>query len=72
VKISVFNTTELVNLYLYLCERGYHHDCVDVNASATGTADVVEDPVAFYLEDYDLDSTYVVVGVSDSDSPHFV
>jgi hypothetical protein len=38
-----------VDSYFHLCGRGYHHDHVDVDALATGTADVDKDPVALYL-----------------------
>jgi hypothetical protein len=44
---------ELVNSYFHLCECGYHHDCVVVDALAVGIADVDNDPVAFYLGYYE-------------------
>jgi hypothetical protein len=71
VKTSVFYTTELVNSYFHLCERGYHPDRVDVDTLVTGTADVDDDPVALYLGYYDKGSSHLVVDVSDSDSPPF-
>jgi hypothetical protein len=52
-KLSEFYTTELVNSYFHLCGRGYHHNCVDVDALATGTTDVDDDLVALYLGYYD-------------------
>jgi len=69
VKTSVFYTTELVNLYFHLCECGYHHDCVDVDALAAGTVDVDEDPVALYLGYYDWGSLHSVACMSYLDSP---
>jgi hypothetical protein len=53
VKINVYYTTELVNSYFHICERGYHHNRVDANALAAGTSDVDEDLVAIYLGYYD-------------------
>jgi hypothetical protein len=49
----VFHTIEFVKSYFHLCERGYHHDCVDVDALDAGTVDVDEDSVALYLGNYD-------------------
>jgi hypothetical protein len=49
VKTNVYYTTKLVNSYFHLHKRGYHHDRVDVDALATGTADVDDDPMAMYL-----------------------
>jgi hypothetical protein len=72
VKTSVYYLTELVNSYFHLCEHGYHHNRIDADALAAGTADVDEDPLALYLGYYNEGSLYLVVGVSDSDSPFFV
>jgi hypothetical protein len=49
----VYYTTELVNSYFHLCERGYHHDDVDADALDAGIADVDVNPVALYLGYYD-------------------
>jgi hypothetical protein len=46
-------TPELVNSYSHICERGYHHDRVDADVLAAGTADVNEDLVTIYLGYYD-------------------
>jgi hypothetical protein len=46
VKTSVYYTTELVNSYFHLCEHGYNHDCVYIDALVVGIADVDEDPMA--------------------------
>jgi len=53
MKTNVYYTTELLNSYFYLCECGYHHDCVDTNALTVSIADVDEDHVAVYLGYYD-------------------
>jgi hypothetical protein len=52
-KLSELYTTEFVDSHFHLCGRGYHHDRVNVNALAAGTADVDEDLVALYLGYYD-------------------
>jgi hypothetical protein len=52
-KLSEFYTIEFVDSHFHLCRHGYHHNCVDIDALATGTANVNEDPVALYLEYYD-------------------
>jgi hypothetical protein len=52
-KLAEFYTTELVNSYFHLCEHHYHHDHVDVDALAVGTADVDQNPIALYLGYYD-------------------
>jgi hypothetical protein len=72
VKTSEFYTTELVKSYFHLCEHDYHHNCVDIDALATGTVDVDEDLVALYLGYYDWGSLHSVVSVSNSDNSPFV
>jgi hypothetical protein len=42
-----------VDSYFQLCERGYHHDRVDVDALAAGIAELDEDPMALCLGYYD-------------------
>jgi hypothetical protein len=42
--------TVKLEVYLFFC---YHHDCVDVDALATGTTYVNENHVTLYLEYYD-------------------
>jgi hypothetical protein len=51
-KLSELYIAEFVDLHFHLCGRGYHHDCVDVDTLAAGTADVDDDPVALYLGYY--------------------
>jgi hypothetical protein len=55
-KLSEFYFSEFMDLYFYLCECDYHHDCVDIDASAVGTAYVDEDLMALYLGYYDWNS----------------
>jgi len=62
--VSQLYTTELVNSYFRLCEHDYHHNRVDTDSLAAGTADVDETPVALY--------SHLVVGLSDLDNPCFV
>jgi hypothetical protein len=55
-KLSEFYTIELANSHFHLCERGYHHDRVDINAFVAGTTNVDDDLVALYLGYYDWSS----------------
>jgi len=52
-KPSGYYTTKLLNSYVHIWERGYHHDCIDVDVLVVGTADINEVPVASYLSCYD-------------------
>jgi hypothetical protein len=52
LKLSEFYTAGFVS-YFHLCRCDYHHDCVDVDVVAIGTADVDKDSVALYLGYYD-------------------
>jgi hypothetical protein len=52
-KHSEIYTTEFVDSYFHLCERGYHHDRLDFDTLVAGIAGVDEDPMALYLRYYD-------------------
>jgi hypothetical protein len=60
-RLSEFYTVEFVNSYFHLCERGYHHDRVDIDALAAGIVDVDDDLMALYLRYYDWGSLHLVV-----------
>lgn len=70
-KLSEFYTAEFVDSHFHLCGHGYHHDGVDIDALAAGTADVDDDPVVLYLGYYNWGSLHLVICVSDSDSLYF-
>lgn len=44
-----YYAAEVVNSLLHIYGRGSHHDRMDADAYAAGTADVDDDPVALYL-----------------------
>jgi len=45
-KLSEFYTAEVVKSHLHLYRCRYHHNCVDIDALAVGSADVDEGPIA--------------------------
>jgi hypothetical protein len=48
-KFNDYYIAEMVNSYLHMYRRDYHHDRIDVVPLAAGTSDVDDNPVALYL-----------------------
>lgn len=53
VKFSEFYTTEIVDSLIHLYGRGNHHDRINDNVLATGTANVEDNHLALYLGYYE-------------------
>jgi hypothetical protein len=51
-KPSELYTIENMNSLFHRCEHDKHHDPIDDDVLAIGTADIDEDPVALYLGYY--------------------
>lgn len=62
----------LVVSYVHLFKRGYHHDCVDVDALAAGTTYVDDNSCGVIFGILQLMLFVIVVFVRLVDSPSFV